>query len=145
MRALISYDDISLPQAREDLRPHVSFDNPPPSKRRRRSSHKASQHWDDPGCSDETMNYDEDAADGCVDTPADIALDDEADQELEESRDLTYDEIWDDSALINAWDAAMEEYEVSCCPNRMVQILITDGNWLGLSRRRETLEKGANQ
>lgn len=36
----------------------------------------------------------------------------EAEQE-EESRELTYEEIWDDSALINAWDAAAEEYEVS--------------------------------
>ncbi|EJT98936.1 hypothetical protein DACRYDRAFT_118243 [Dacryopinax primogenitus] len=26
------------------------------------------------------------------------------------SRTLTHEEIWDDSALINAWDAAMEEY-----------------------------------
>ncbi|KZO99721.1 hypothetical protein CALVIDRAFT_534147 [Calocera viscosa TUFC12733] len=26
------------------------------------------------------------------------------------SRSLTHDEIWDDSALVNAWDAAMEEY-----------------------------------
>lgn len=29
----------------------------------------------------------------------------------EESRELTHEEIWDDSALVNAWDAAMEEYE----------------------------------
>jgi hypothetical protein len=26
---------------------------------------------------------------------------------------LTQDELWDDSALIAAWDAATEEYEVS--------------------------------
>jgi hypothetical protein len=30
----------------------------------------------------------------------------------EESRELTHEEIWDDSALIAAWDAANEEYEV---------------------------------
>jgi len=29
----------------------------------------------------------------------------------EESRELTHEEIWDDSALVNAWEAATEEYE----------------------------------
>jgi hypothetical protein len=29
----------------------------------------------------------------------------------EESRELTHEEIWDDSALINAWEAATKEYE----------------------------------
>ena len=33
-------------------------------------------------------------------------------EEGEESRELTYEEIWDDSALIDAWNAATEEYEV---------------------------------
>ena len=32
-------------------------------------------------------------------------------EEGEESRELTYEEIWDDSALIDAWNAATEEYE----------------------------------
>ncbi|KAL1699284.1 hypothetical protein EV121DRAFT_284218 [Schizophyllum commune] len=32
-------------------------------------------------------------------------------EEVEESRELTYEEIWDDSALIDAWDAANKEYE----------------------------------
>ena len=31
--------------------------------------------------------------------------------EVEESRELTHEEIWDDSALISAWEAATEEYE----------------------------------
>jgi len=29
----------------------------------------------------------------------------------EESRELTHDEIWDDSALIDAWNSATAEYE----------------------------------
>jgi hypothetical protein len=33
-------------------------------------------------------------------------------EEVEDSRELTNDEIWDDSALIDAWNAATEEYEV---------------------------------
>ena len=32
-------------------------------------------------------------------------------EEEEGSRELTHEEIWDDSALINAWEAATKEYE----------------------------------
>lgn len=35
-----------------------------------------------------------------------------------EGRELTRDEIWDDSALIDAWDAAMEEYEAFHGPDK---------------------------
>ncbi|KAF4623620.1 hypothetical protein D9613_001485 [Agrocybe pediades] len=35
----------------------------------------------------------------------------EGDYEEGESRELTHEEIWDDSALVDAWDAAMEEYQ----------------------------------
>ena len=41
-------------------------------------------------------------------------LDEEEDGEYQESRELTHDEIWDDSALIDAWNAATEEYKVCC-------------------------------
>jgi hypothetical protein len=44
-------------------------------------------------------------------TIEDVAVDDA--EEEEESRELTYDEIWDDSALIAAWESATAEYEVS--------------------------------
>ena len=27
---------------------------------------------------------------------------------------LTHDEIWDDSALVDSWNEALEEYKVSC-------------------------------
>ena len=33
-------------------------------------------------------------------------------EEEEESRELTHEEIWDDSALIDAWNSAAAEYEV---------------------------------
>lgn len=36
----------------------------------------------------------------------------------EESRELTYEEIWDDSALIDAWNAATEEYEAYNGPDK---------------------------
>lgn len=32
-------------------------------------------------------------------------------EEEEESRELTHEEIWDDSALVSDWEAATEEYE----------------------------------
>lgn len=35
-----------------------------------------------------------------------------------EGRELTHDEMWDDSALIDAWDAAMEEYEAFHGPDK---------------------------
>lgn len=31
-------------------------------------------------------------------------------------KDLTQEEIWDDSALIQSWDDAVQEYKVSCFP-----------------------------
>lgn len=43
------------------------------------------------------------------------AVADEPEDEDAESRELTHDEIWDDSALIDAWNAASEEYEVTFC------------------------------
>jgi hypothetical protein len=36
----------------------------------------------------------------------------------DESRELTYEEIWDDSALIDAWNAATEEYEAYNGPDK---------------------------
>ena len=29
--------------------------------------------------------------------------------------DLTHDEIWDDTALVRSWEAAVEEYKVRLC------------------------------
>jgi hypothetical protein len=37
---------------------------------------------------------------------------------FEKSRELTHDEIWDDSALIEAWNAAAEEYEALNGPDK---------------------------
>ena len=33
-------------------------------------------------------------------------------EDEEQSRELTHEEIWDDSALIDAWNSAAAEYEV---------------------------------
>jgi len=116
MRPVVSYDDISLPVATVELsalRPQHS--QPPPPKKRRKSNHQRhsqhAQHWDDPGNADEAMPYNDTETTG-----ADIsAMKDEGEieeEEEEESRELSYEEIWDDSVLIDAWNAATEEYEV---------------------------------
>jgi hypothetical protein len=95
-RPVVSYDDITLP-----------YDPPnkprqPPSKKRKRNVNNASkkgpQHWDEP--------------------TAAAATEGDEDMNDEESRELTHGEIWDDSALIQAWDAAMEEYEAMNGPDK---------------------------
>ncbi|KZT24693.1 hypothetical protein NEOLEDRAFT_1134746 [Neolentinus lepideus HHB14362 ss-1] len=43
---------------------------------------------------------------------------DEGDGGYEQSRELTHEEIWDDSALIDAWNAASEEYEAYHGPDK---------------------------
>lgn len=50
------------------------------------------------------MNYDDASA---HDEDGEI----EEEEEEEESRELTHEEIWDDSALIDAWNSATAEYE----------------------------------
>lgn len=110
------------------------------------------QHWDDPGADAQIISYDDDVP---TNTNADyedgevkelngaheeVSMDlgcseeDEEDSEDEEdeSRNLTHEEIWDDSALIAAWDAANEEYEVS------LSILST-------ARRKLTFFKGSSR
>ena len=67
------------------------------------------QHWDDPGNQGMAMSYD-DAPNPVATTIT--AAEEEYDDEEEESRELSHGEIWDDSALIDAWNSAAAEYEV---------------------------------
>ncbi|KAL5534717.1 hypothetical protein ACEPAG_1181 [Sanghuangporus baumii] len=85
------------------------------------------RHWDDPGTQAAGISYDEriDEVNGAandldegnceIDENGGDTLDtedaDENEDEENESRELTHEEIWDDSVLIAAWDAANEEYE----------------------------------
>ncbi|TCD62363.1 hypothetical protein EIP91_006972 [Steccherinum ochraceum] len=92
----------------------------PPTKRRRTNQPSSSRsqqhagnkqpqrHWDDSGPGGATrMNYGGDEEDG-----EDVGEEEEdEDEEDEESRQLTHEEIWDDSALIDAWNSASAEYE----------------------------------
>lgn len=101
------------------------------------SNAPAVQHWDDPGQAGASVHYEEptnevhDEGEGGLTTVVleddgeegwgdegeyydeDFAIEAEEDEEdEEESRELTHTEIWDDSALIDAWESAAAEYEV---------------------------------
>lgn len=132
MRPVVSYDDITAPQAPPvpQTGPPSSFPQPPPAKKRKTNQRPANgrpqqhfQHWDDPGSNAAQMSYD--------DVPVGAGTGEEGqeddDEEDEESRELTHDEIWDDSALVDAWESAMAEYEVrrrisSHRPGRMLTV-----------------------
>ncbi|KAJ4485376.1 hypothetical protein J3R30DRAFT_1348578 [Lentinula aciculospora] len=122
MRPVVSYDDITLPygslsgvvhEASKDTA-HENSDcnsrtattkSSSSKKRKRKSRHSAaaSGKYKTPGYS--SVNGEED--------------DEDADYlEVEENRELTHDEIWDDSALIEAWNAAAEEYKAYHGPDK---------------------------
>ncbi|KAI0693758.1 hypothetical protein C8T65DRAFT_744596 [Cerioporus squamosus] len=136
MRQIISYDDITTPQPpASPSRPQTnpSSAQPPAKKRkttpnqRQGGSRQQQQHWDDPGNQAPPMNYDDapvPASSTTSRTGMDVAAaggDEEyyeEEQEEEESRELSHDEIWDDSALIDAWNSAAAEYEAYHGPDK---------------------------
>lgn len=95
------------------------------------------QHWDDPGAEISGLAYDygeamsSESMEGLRRNTEEDLYDEESyeqgdwgdeveenavdSEDEDESRNLTHEEIWDDSALIAAWDAANEEYEVREC------------------------------
>lgn len=132
-RPIISYDDIVAPEPapKQNINPPPA---PPPAKKRKTNQnqhrqghggggrpHQSMQHWDDPGNQEPQMMYDEApapstsasaAAGAAAESNASHAGYQEEEEEEEESRELTHEEIWDDSALIDAWNSAAAEYEV---------------------------------
>ncbi|KAI0638818.1 hypothetical protein C8Q77DRAFT_8666 [Trametes polyzona] len=143
MRPLISYDDIVAPEAAPPT-PAPAQGAPPPAKKRKGNpnQHKqpyggggggkrgpqAVQHWDDPGNQEPQMMYDEapvPAAGPAAGPSAGAGTSasnghhyEEEEEEEEESRELTHEEIWDDSALIDAWNSAAAEYEAFHGPGK---------------------------
>ena len=100
MRPLISYDDITLPYQAESpsqSSPHSS--RPPPNKKRKYSNQKSKQSAAQRRTSDSHLN-------GVSSLVADVS------NVEDDGQELTHEDIWDDSALIAAWNAATEEYEV---------------------------------
>lgn len=88
--------------------PHINHSPPGsgPAKKRKRNS-GLPRHWDEPEQQSSALPYDDDATDIIIEVAG--AVDDAAEEE--ESRELTQDEMWDDSALIAAWESATAEYE----------------------------------
>jgi hypothetical protein len=93
-RQMVSYDDIVLPYDSS-----VDCSRPPPPKKRKKNSQKARQ-VDKPQVT-ALRNRETSAPEG-----------DMVEYDEEESRELSREEIWDDSALVDAWEAAQEEYEL---------------------------------
>ncbi|KAJ7809712.1 hypothetical protein B0H14DRAFT_2865514 [Mycena olivaceomarginata] len=102
-RPLISYDDITLPYQPAPPEPAPRAANAPsgPSqlKKRKWSKDKSNKNNNNKAASVQGPGDDDDGEDA-------------------DSRYLTQEEIWDDSALINAWDAATEEYEALNGPDK---------------------------
>lgn len=114
MRPVVSYDDITLPYdsvsavvqetsriaAHNNNRTFTTNKSSSSKKRKRKSRHSAAATSGNHGNIGNNTSFD-----GEEDEDA-VYL------EVEESRELTHEEIWDDSALIEAWNAAAEEYKV---------------------------------
>ncbi|KIY51191.1 hypothetical protein FISHEDRAFT_70835 [Fistulina hepatica ATCC 64428] len=97
-RQVVSYDDITLPYtASASSHPAPEPSSQPPAKRQKSSHAKQKQLVVKRSSKSASANT--------------KAAEKEPEFFEEESRDLTHDEIWDDSALIEAWNAANEEYE----------------------------------
>lgn len=121
-RPVISYDDITLPYDQPMDGTISSSTRPPPSKKRKRNNkstqprQKTQQHWDDPNHASGSSEH------IAFSTSVSFSKEEETNEEefgrYEESRELSHEEIWDDSALIEAWDAATEEYEAYNGPDK---------------------------
>lgn len=118
MRPIVSYDDITTTDT-SPSQPYPASSNHshPPFKRRKTNGKPAPsqaqvQHWDDPGVPTAEMSY-EDTVTVVESTSTYVSHEKDAvEEEEEESRELTHEDIWDDSALVDAWESAMAEYEV---------------------------------
>jgi hypothetical protein len=103
MRPVISYDDITLSYAEASSSPHSPI--PPPSKKRKWSDQKSKQ----PSHQDHHRRISDGNTSRHLNPFSTLGVED-TDAKVE-SRELLHEDIWDDSALIAAWNAATEEYE----------------------------------
>jgi len=105
----VSYDDITLPPPPQ---PHSQ----PPAKKRKWSKKPKGRN------AQSFNNFQKTNSNGLgyAQSSSSVSMDVEAEnmEEDEEGRDLTHNEIWDDSALIDAWNAAAEEYEAYNGPEK---------------------------
>ncbi|EIW86266.1 hypothetical protein CONPUDRAFT_148361 [Coniophora puteana RWD-64-598 SS2] len=129
MRQLVPYEDLTTPPppaSGSTSSTPLTFagekpPSAPPAKKRKKTNSKPWQrphpeHWDDPaaGAGDASVHmvYDDEGEPTGV-HPDYAAEEEEGEmaEDEEESRELTHNEIWDDSALIDAWNSAAAEYE----------------------------------
>ncbi|TFK28340.1 hypothetical protein FA15DRAFT_665300 [Coprinopsis marcescibilis] len=100
-RRLVSYADITQPYENQ------SHQSPPPKKRKKPNPRNKSNNTN--------------RKSNITDTPhpsSTAASSNRGKNTAEESRELTHEEIWDDSALVDAWNAATEEYEAYHGPGK---------------------------
>ncbi|KAJ6573796.1 hypothetical protein DFH09DRAFT_1151105 [Mycena vulgaris] len=109
-RPVISYDDITLPYQAPPPRnpPAGSSSNGSHSKKRKWSNQKAGPQ----------QQANKNTAATSATYPPEEEEEETGEGEDAESRYLTSEEIWDDSALIDAWNAATEEYEAFNGPDK---------------------------
>ena len=135
-RPVVSYEDITLPYDQQDeqqpqpsssTRKSLNHHHPPQPKRRKKNQ-KAKQHKSasnsttqraeflkSTGASYKQQQLEEEQWDA---NPDESEYGYNEGGEGEESRELTHEEIWDDSTLVNAWEAATEEYEAYHGPDK---------------------------
>ncbi|KAG5646920.1 hypothetical protein DXG03_001996 [Asterophora parasitica] len=119
LRPLISYDDITVPYQTASPPPRSNArSNQPPAKKRKWSKKPKGRPHDDSQSFHNHQNFSGHSSRHASGGTAMGVAEDKAMEEEEESRDLTHDEIWDDSALIDAWNAAAEEYEALNGPKK---------------------------
>lgn len=138
-RPIISYDDITLPYDAQ-----LTEVGPPPAKKTKTNNHQQNgrqphAHWDDPTTTSSgkaqqgsgsgpnsgrkakkggpSANTNAGGGSGKSGSGSGKART-SASFSVNMSRELTQEEIWDDSALVEAWDAAMEEYEAYNGPGK---------------------------
>ena len=113
MRQLVHYD---LDDSPGPSRHAQTIGPSQPSTKKRKHAHERPhpsqiQHWDDPGNAQDTVVYDEEREHVSYENVG-VEVKEGEEEEIEESRELTHEETWDDSALIEAWYSAEAEYEV---------------------------------
>lgn len=89
-----------LQKRRRGNAPRGGFGNKP-WDRHAQTQHNRHQHWDEPSQSSATLSYD---------PPAPTSVKKDKPKRYTINHELSQEDLWDDSALIQAWDAAAEEY-----------------------------------
>jgi len=109
MRPVISYDDITLPYHAETSSPSsLHSSRPPPNKRQKWANQKSKRPSQQSHPDSHTSPY--------IDPLLSLEVGD-TNAEVQ-GQELTHEDIWDDSALIAAWNAATEEYEAYNGPQK---------------------------